>query len=408
MATQYIMKIAFLSHRVPFPPNKGEKIRTFHQIEYLARQGHQLHVLCPVNGHEDIGYLDALGKRYCNSTAHAPNPGRISYLHALLSGRAISVVNFYSSSLQQQLDNLLATQQIDAVVCTASSMAEYVFRSSVLNQPAGTRPTLVMDFMDLDSDKWRQYEKLKGFPLSLVYRREARLIARFERRIHDVFDAAMFISQAEVDLFLQSNPDLGKLHVIGNGLDTKTFRPATTPKSANGPIMLFTGVMDYLPNEDAVAWFVEGIWNQVRARHPDAMFYIAGMNPSARVQALQKYPGIVVTGFVDDIMEYFDKAHLFVAPFRIARGVQNKVLQAFACGLPTITTPMGCEGIQCQDGKHVLVASTLEQTLQKIDWVVSHPAEARRIGTHAAELVQRDFSWDGKLAALESILSARS
>lgn len=401
------MNIVFLAHRVPFPPNKGEKIRTFHQIQYLAQRGHHLHVFAPVSGDDDIRLLQELGRRHCQTTGHAPNPGRISYLWGLLTGQAISVVNFYSRSLQQQFDELLARQQVDAIVCTSSSMAEYVFRSRALSNAQGARPVLVMDFMDLDSDKWRQYEELKGFPLSLVYRREARLIARYEQRIHETFDAAMFISQAEVDLFLRHNPNLGKLHVVGNGLDTDTFRPATTPKPAKGPVMLFTGVMDYLPNEDAVVWFVEGIWQQIRARYPDATFYIAGMNPSAKVQALQKYPGVIVTGFVDDIMEYFDKAHLFVAPFRIARGVQNKVLQAFACGLPTITTSMGCEGIPCRDQEHVLVANTLEQTREKIDWAMTHPDEAKRIGQNAAALVLRDFSWDGKLAALETILGQR-
>ena len=148
------MNIVYLSHRVPFPPNKGEKIRTFHQIEYLTRKGYQLHVISPVATAEDIGYLEELGRKYCKQTAHAPNPGRISYLWGLLSGQAISVVNFYSRELQRQFDNLLEQQTIDAVVCTASSMAEYVFRSRVLNRSSGKRPTLVMDFMDLDSDKW--------------------------------------------------------------------------------------------------------------------------------------------------------------------------------------------------------------------------------------------------------------
>lgn len=401
------MDIVFLSHRVPFPPNKGEKIRTFHQIKFLAQRGHRIQVLAPVAGEEDIRHMASLKQDYCQQTFHAPQPGPLSYLRGLLTGQALSVSHFYLPALQRQLDQLLAAQKVDAIVCTSSSMAEYVFRSEPLRRAGNQRPALVMDFMDLDSDKWRQYQKLKSFPMTLVYGREAKLIARYEQKIHQAFDACLFISQNEVDLFMQNNPELGRVHVVANGMDTETFRPAAGPKPQQGPNFLFTGVMDYLPNEDAVVWFVEGAWEQVRARYPDAQFFIAGMNPSHKVKALSRFPGIVVTGFVDDIREYFDKAHIFIAPFRLARGVQNKVLQAFGCALPTITTAMGCEGINCKPGEHVLVADTLEQTLAQIDWVMTHPEEAARIGRNAHDLMQREYSWNGKLAALESILSTR-
>ena len=401
------MDIVFLSHRVPFPPNKGEKIRTFHQIKFLAQRGHRIQVLAPVAGEEDIRHMASLKQDYCQQTFHAPQPGPLSYLRGLLKWQALSVSHFYTPALQRQLDQLLATQKVDAIVCTSSSMAEYVFRSASLRRAGDQRPALVMDFMDLDSDKWRQYQKLKSFPMTLVYGREAKLIARYEQKIHQAFDACLFISQNEVDLFMQNNPELGRVHVVANGMDTETFRPIAGPKPQQGPNFLFTGVMDYLPNEDAVVWFVEGAWEQVRAKYPDAQFFIAGMNPSPKVKALSRFPGIVVTGFVDDIREYFDKAHIFIAPFRLARGVQNKVLQAFGCALPTITTAMGCEGINCKRGEHVLVADTLEATLAQIDWVMTHPEDAARIGRNAHDLMQREYSWNGKLAALESILSTR-
>lgn len=400
------MHILFLSHRVPYPPNKGEKIRTFHQIQYLTEKGHRIAVCAPLESDRDRGDLDALQKRYCDQTFSAPKPGRTSLVEGFLTGRALSVCNFYSRSLQQQLDAFLEANDIDVIVCTSSSMAEYVFRSTALDRSGRSRPRLVMDFMDLDSDKWRQYQKLRSFPLSAVFGREANLIARYERKIHESFDACIFISQAEVDLFLENETNLGKLHVVANGLDTTTFRPALAEKPETGPIMLFTGVMDYLPNEDAVIWFVENAWTEIRERYPNAMFYIAGMNPSSKVSALAEHPGVIVTGFVDDIMPYFDKAHIFVAPFRLARGVQNKVLQAFACGLPTITTRMGCEGINCQNGEHVLVADTIPEVVRQIDWIQAHPDAAVGIGRNAAALMQREYSWSGKLASLETIIGA--
>lgn len=400
------MNIIYLCHRVPFPPNKGERIRTFHQIEYLHRRGHDLTVFAPLFDPGDQDNLRAMETRSCTRTHAAQAPGRLALISALLSGQALSVNHFYSRTLQRQLDSVLATTPVDSIVCTSSSMAAYVFRSKTL---AGMdkRPTLVMDFMDLDSDKWRQYQSLKGLPLSLIYGREARLIAHLERQIHEQFDASLFISQAEIDLFLKRTPDLGKLHVVANGLDTDAFQPSSSPKPTRGPVLLFTGVMDYLPNEDAVVWFAEAAWTRLRQRHPEARFYIAGMNPSARVKALTRFPGIDVTGFVDDIRVYYDQAHIFIAPFRLARGVQNKVLQAFACALPTITTKMGCEGIQCTPGQEVLVAETVEDMLAHIDWLVAHPESARQIGQNAMQLIHDNFSWDGQLANLEVLLHAK-
>jgi sugar transferase (PEP-CTERM/EpsH1 system associated) len=397
------MNIVYLSHRVPYPPNKGEKIRTFHQIKYLSERGHKLEVFSPVADAKDVTDLQQLTSLHCKNAYYSSAPGRLALVKGLLTNKPLSVTHFYTKKLQRQFDDLISKGNIDAVVCTSSSMAEYVFRSKVKSI---AEITLVMDFMDMDSDKWRQYQKLKPFPLSLIYRREANLISQYEKRIHELFNAALFISQTEVDLFLTSSKDLGKLHVLGNGMDTDTFQPSKNAKPKSGPIFLFTGVMDYLPNEDAVTWFVESAWTSIKKKYPEAQFYIVGMNPSPKVEALKRFPGIFVTGFVEDICEYYDKAHFFIAPFRLARGVQNKILQAFACGLPTITTTLGSEGINCNDGEHVLIADSIEEMLRKVDWlVVNQETEAVNLGRKAHELVKSEFSWEGKLAKLESLLS---
>lgn len=399
------MDIVFLSHRVPYPPNKGEKIRTFNQIKYLSEKGHNIVVFSPLENTEDTKHLKELEQHYCKASFSAASPGKGALLKGLLRGQALSVANFYSKALQQQLDHFLATNRMDAIVCTSSSMAEYLFKSGELERLQKNETKLVMDFMDLDSDKWKQYQKLKPFPLSLIYWREAHLIAQYERKIHDVFNAGLFISQAEIDLFLTNTKDQHKLHEIGNGMDTDFFAPATTPKSTTGPVLLFTGVMDYLPNEDAVCWFVDEAWKSVKKKHPQASFIIAGMNPSNRVKQLEQYQGVIVTGFVDDIRQYYDQAHIFIAPFRLARGVQNKVLQAFACALPTITTSMGCEGIDANHGEHVLIANTMDETIQAIDTLIENNTLAESISSNALDLVRKRFSWQGKLAPLEQILS---
>lgn len=404
------MNILFLSHRVPFPPNKGEKIRTFHQIRYLAERGHTVSVATPLEQEADQDYLKTLLERWCRDGISNPKPGRTAFASALIQGKALSVSNFYSRQLQRAIDEYAATHALDTIVCTSSSMAEYVFRSQTIGRP-DCQPRLIMDFMDLDSDKWRQYESLARFPMSLIYRREKRLIAAYEEAIYRCFDACLFISQSEVDLFRSRLPDARKLHVVANGMDVEAFRPTSAraePYSLPAaPVFLFTGVMDYLPNEDAVCWFAKGAWRQIRSRYPDAVFYIAGMNPSKKVQELASLPGIVVTGFVDDITQYYDKATMFIAPFRLARGVQNKVLQALSCGLPVITTSLGAEGIEATDGEHLLIANCLEDMLTATDRLMTEPDLTYRLGNNARNLIVEQFSWHGKLASFETLMSGQ-
>ena len=399
------MNILFLSHRVPFPPNKGEKIRTYHQIKYLAELGHQVAVLAPFENTKDKEDLTALANKHCSDTYGTPIHSQLAMIKGLLLGQPLSVAAFYHRKLQKKLDHKLENEVIDTIICSSSSMAHYIFKSKVLSKLSpDKKPTLIMDFMDLDSDKWKQYTRIKPFPLNLIYQREAKLIQKLESEVHSKFDHCLFISNSEISLFLESNKNLGKLHAIGNGINTQEFKPSTTAKPAEGPVILFTGVMDYLPNEDAVIWFVEEGWNHLKTLYPNARFYIAGMNPSSKVKALESYEGVTVTGFVDNIHTYFDKAHYFIAPFRLSRGVQNKVLQAFACGLPTITTPSGIEGIECKPGTHVVVKNTIMEMVSCIDQLEKNNEKKHSLGQNAAKLILETYSWESMLSPLKKLI----
>lgn len=346
-------------------------------------------------------------KKYCSLGGRSGYTSKLKLIKGLLQNQPLSVANFYSPELQAQLDSRLAEGDIHAIVCTASSMAEYVFRSKTLGYltTKGKRPKLVMDFMDLDSDKWAQYEQLKPFPLSLIYTREKKLLKKYEQRIYDFFDACLFISQDEINLFSKSLPNNQKLHCVGNGIDTTFYTPANKAKPAGAPpVLLFTGVMDYLPNEDAVIWFAKEILAGIRKQHPAAQFVIAGMNPSKAVMRLANIPGVVITGFVEDIREYYHQADIFVAPFRLARGVQNKVLQAFACGLPVVTTPMGNEGINAVDGEECIITPTVEGFIAAVNSLLKEPEQRQAIGNNALQKALKDFSWRAQIEKLENIL----
>jgi polysaccharide biosynthesis protein PslH len=400
------MNILIISQRVPFPPNKGEKIRTFHQLQFLAKQGHNITLAAPFEESIEIANFTALEDGYCEGIINHKLPHKIFRLPlALLTGKALSVANFYSQTLQKKIDQVLNKKHIDVILCTASSMAEYVFKSKTLINLTNP-PKLVMDFMDLDSDKWRQYSQRSKGLMKAVYLREANLISAFELRIAKAFFACFFITDAEKDLFLKQHPQLQNIYSVENGIDSNIFKPSLVQYDQTKPIILFTGVMDYPPNIDAVLWFSLHVWPTIIEKWPEAKFIIAGMNPTEKIKELTTLKGIEVTGFVEDIMQYFDQANLFVAPFRIARGVQNKVLQAFACGLPVIGSAMGAEGIRCKNGESILLAETANDYIEQIEGLLNSESHYEFIRQNAITVIQQHYSWDSILLPFEHILSA--
>jgi len=405
------VNILFLAHRVPFPANKGEKIRTFNQVKYLTEAENKISVCAPLEHEEELAFFKELREQYCHSVSFSALSNKLIRLtRGLLSGKALSVANFYSANLQNQFDNMLIKGDYQTIICTSSAMAEYIYRSKALNI-LETKPQLLMDFMDLDSDKWQQYANTSSWPMKWIYQREAKLLSEYEQKITCDFDCSFFIADAEVELFKSQVQDLekssGKVHTLGNGMDTELFTPAEIKPNNKAPVFLFTGVMDYKPNIDAVVWFVEKIWPAIINKFPAAKFIIAGMNPSAQVKALEKSSGIEVTGFVDDILPYYHQSDYFVAPFRLARGVQNKVLQAFACGLPVISTPMGAEGIDCIADESILIANNSDEFLTCIENLENNDVFYQRIKNNALNLINEHYSWQGKLQVLGDVINGR-
>jgi len=273
------MKTLYLPQRVPYPPNKGEKIRTFHQIKYLLENNHEIFFCCPYTSDDELDLSKQFADKYgVHARQRKLGLKVFRYFSGLVSNKALSVSNFYSRRLQECIDQLLAKEVFQNIVCTSSSMAEYIFNSSTL-PGLKNRPRLVMDFMDLDSDKWSQYADSTTYPLKWIYERESILLAEYERKINRFFDTCFFISQAEVDLFCLKNECAEKPLAIGNGIDYESFSPALHPPDNKSPVFIFTGVMDYKPNIDSVLWFVDNVWPKIIKKYPEPRLIIAGMNP---------------------------------------------------------------------------------------------------------------------------------
>ncbi len=393
---------------MPFPPNKGEKIRTFNQLEFLRKRGFNITVFCllhePADADHAVEYEKTTGIRVVTANVGF---SKLRMAAGLFKLRSLSVSNFYCGALQTKLDEYIAEAQVDTIYATSSAMAEYVFRGSWNSNSSKASPQKVIDFMDLDSDKWSQYVEVNEFPMSWVYRYESKRLFEYEKTIQNIFDQCIFISSNEVDLFQQKLPrPAHNLNVVGNGVDLSQFS-ARPDKTFQEPLtLLFSGVMDYFPNENAMCWFVENVWPKLKLLHPDARLVIAGMNPSAQILEMARDQSITVTGYVDDMLACYHQANIFIGPFQIARGVQNKILQAFACGLPVVTTAVGAEGIDCRDGEHLLVAESPEQFVERIDQLTKDTSLYEGVCKAALDLVHQAYTWDAKNKSLAEIFSA--
>ncbi len=420
------MKILYIAHRIPYPPNKGDKIRSFNEIKYLS-QRHEIHLACLADDPTDLKYEDDL-KTYCKTTVVVLVDVKLAKLKSsvgLFSMRPLSLSYFYSQKLQGTIDQLLSTNDYGAIFCFSSPMAEYVFRSRVFS-PRSTvhgeksndhRPStkLIMDFVDVDSDKWVQYSRYARFPKSWIYALEGRRLADYERKVAKVFDHSIFVTEAERRIFQNKYPDVQNISVIPNGVDLDYFSRAVSQEPASRsplpatsnqqPAVVFTGAMDYYANIDGVVWFAEEILPLVKKEIPTIQFYIVGSNPTKKVLSLSYKNGVTVTGYVPDTREYLNRAAVVVVPLRIARGIQNKILEAMAMGIPVVATPKAFEGIEAQPGRDLILGENAEKIAAEVIQLIKKADLRRSLGDNARRIIEENYCWSKNLSQFDNILT---
>lgn len=392
--------LLFLTHRIPYPPNKGDKIRSYHLLKHLA-QRYRVHLGTFIDDPDDWRYVDHV-KALCGRTHFSrlnPNTARLRSLGGLINNQPLTLGYYRDAGLRAWIERVLNELPVKRVLVFSSAMALYVSQANHLRR--------IIDFVDIDSDKWLQYAQKKTWPMSWLYRREGRLLLHYERHVAQDFDASLFVSQAEADLFKQLAPEsAAKTSFFNNGVDTDYFSPTRSypnPYPAGDLPLVFTGAMDYWPNIDAVQWFAREILPSVLTQHSDARFYIVGSRPTAAVRALAELPGVVVTGMVPDTRPYLAHARLAVAPLRIARGIQNKVLEAMAMAKPLIASIQALEGIAANVGKEVLLARDSGEFITAVSALLQNPQN--NIGQAARTRVLADYTWEGNLKCVEELLS---
>lgn len=396
------MKLLYLVHRLPYPPNKGDKVRSFHLMKHLARR-HEIYLGTFIDDPADEVWLDAV-RAYCADMHVArltPRRAKLRSLKGLLSGEALSLPYYRDTGLRDWVRRTCETTDIDAAIVFSSVMADYLSGMARL-------PTLV-DFVDMDSAKWRQYATTHRWPLSWLYRREGERLFAFERAVAHQADHAFFVTDAERDLFLAAAPECaGRVEAMGNGVDAEFFSPEQgfdSPYRDEEIPLVFTGAMDYWPNIDAAVWFANEILPGLRRRHPALRFFIVGRSPDSTVQALAG-EGVVVTGTVPDVRPYLAHAAVVVAPLRIARGIQNKVLEAMAMARPVVASATCAQPIAAVSGEELLVAESADEYQARIESLLADPVHADNIGRAARRRVLASYSWDAHLAVIDRHLDS--
>jgi len=390
--------LLFLAHRIPFPPNKGDKIRSFHLLRHLSAR-YEIHLGAFVDDPDDWQYRDAL-QPYCASIKLLPLHARrakLASLTGMLTGEALTLPYYRSRALKRWAADLARSGKVTRGLAFSSAMAQFM--------PTGIARR-VLDMVDVDSDKWTQYAPTQRWPLSWVYAREGRKLAEWEARVAQEFDATLLVSDDEAALLRQRAP--AARHKIGafeNGVDAEYFSPTRDYPNPYSPDVLgvvFTGAMDYWPNVDAVSWFAERIFPAVRQAVPAAQFTIVGSRPAEAVLALGRQPGVVVSGSVPDVRPWLAHAACAVAPLRIARGVQNKVLEAMAMARPVVASAQAAEGIRAEAGRDFILA----QGEAEFAHAVIAQLETTSNAAPARDCILAHYDWARNLSAIDPLFEA--
>ncbi len=392
-------EILFLTHRVPWPPNRGDKIRAHHILRKLMEY-RPVHLACfaddeaEANEDSDIRTLLASSK-----IARRNKPNWQAGIEALVSGKPVSLMSFKSAEIRSYVRDTLKTRSIDCIFVFSGQMAQFV--------PADFTGRVIMDFADVDSAKFESYADEGSGPMAWINRREGRLLKAFEKRVATFADHSIFVSDAEAELFRQrSGLDDQKVKAVGNGIDLDFYDPAkvgAVDLPHEGPLIIFTGQMDYRPNVEAVVSFAKEAMPEILNQHPDAQFAIVGRAPTADVIRLDGSNKTMVMGSVDDIRSWLKAADIVVAPLRIARGIQNKVLEAMAMGKPVVASAAAAQGIEAINGKHFCVADDVQHEAMLVCDLLLNPEKAQALGEGACALIHSNYSWKTQLADIAAL-----
>jgi glycosyltransferase involved in cell wall biosynthesis len=427
--------ILFLAHRTPYPPNRGDRIRSYHMIRFLAERA-EVHLAFLAEEEPPESTREAL-EAICARVAWArlrPYGRWVSGAMSLACGRTATEGLYRSRDLARTVKSWAGGTRFGAVVAFCSSMVQYLNVAPLRGVPA------LVDLVDVDSQKWLDYAAGASGIKRAMYRCEGRRLRKLECSLPDRARAVTLVSQAEADLYCSFCPS-DRIHAVANGVDLEYFDPDRyEPADSNGraqnrrglaqfaqvseqtvpvpfsedgfeiasespaPSCVFVGALDYKANVDGARWFCERVWPEIRRRRPDATFALVGSNPSAAARRLGELPGVTLIGPVPDVRPYLMRTALVVVPLQVARGLQNKVIEALAMGKAVVTSPQAAEGLAVEDGVHLRLARDPQEWVREIDSLLDSPSRRARLGRAGRQYAEEHHRWEAQLAPLARLL----
>ncbi|MDE2411292.1 MAG: TIGR03087 family PEP-CTERM/XrtA system glycosyltransferase [Sphingomonadales bacterium] len=399
-------EILFLAHRMPFPPDRGDKIRSHHILRKLATLG-PVHVVTFADDERDMGEeveLAAIARSY--RLVRRVKPLIVAGVQSLLRRMPVSLPAFYSVEVASYVADLLAEREISTIYVFSGQMGQYI--------PSSYTGRVIFDFVDVDSAKFEAYAERATGARRWVFAREGRMLAAEELRLARRADVSLLVSFEEAELFRERLPEPDRevcdVRALRNGIDSRYFDPAlisAAPEMIDcpGPRLIFAGQMDYAPNVDAALRVIHRLLPEIRKTLPRATFHVVGRSPAEELVECHGRDGVFVWGGVEDIRTYLAAADLALIPLDIARGVQNKVLEAMAMSLPVVLSPEAATGIGAQDGHHLVIAERDAELIERVNALLSHPRQALALGIEARRFVVDQLSWQATLAPLVDMLT---
>jgi sugar transferase (PEP-CTERM/EpsH1 system associated) len=403
-----MQSLFFISHRIPYPPDRGEKIRGWNFIQHLASR-YRLFLGCLIDDPADWQHTPRL-QALCAGFAAFGIDKRWQKLRALARlrpGRPLMLDYYGHAGMHRWAREIFSREAIDIAYIYSTAMAPYALHTPDASQGG---PRRILDMQDIDSEKWTQYAGKAGWPMRQVWAREGRTLLAYERFAAMQCERTLFVTEQETLRFGDLAPEArDRIDWLEQGVDLERFSPAQAlpnPYADDAPRLVLTGNMDYWPNADAAIWFAREILPLLQRRQPAPRFVVVGANPSPEVMALADLPNVQVTGRVDDVRPYVAHAAAVVAPLRIARGIQNKVLEGMAMARPVVVSPQAFEGVRAQAGRDLLVGDGPAPIAALIAGVLdgAYPD----LAANGRRAVEASYSWAATLAKLDGILAPRS
>ena len=411
------MRILFLCLRCPYPPQRGDRIRSYNFIKQLSKR-HDITLVFFAESESDIEAVKHL-QPFCERVEwvkFSPFFASINTAIHCLSRIPLQVHYWYSPQMQRKINQLLAEENFQLIHAQLFRMGQYVIKTEGIAK--------VLDLCDSLALNLSRRAELDCTPKRFLVKLEEKRVRRYEVEIMKAFDSGTVVAHFDRDYLLNQDNSLN-LSVVPMGVDLKYFQPLKVNNDSNGADvtekqnmtltvqedfaddrsknLLFTGTMNYFPNSDAVIYFCNNVFPLIQKRYPDATFYIVGNHPTEQIRRLSDQKGVVVTGYVPDIRPYFEKASVFVAPLRAGSGIQTKNLEAMAMGIPVVTTSIGAMGLEAETDTELLIADTPETFAERVIHLIENPDIRQNLADAGRKRVEASYDWQVLVNRLEQV-----